>query len=176
MVNELVDGVSDAGRWTSSPILPGTIRSRSSARCSVRHAEDWAQFSRWAEAIFKMANFSVNLADETPAILRGWAELDAYVDDMVAERRHRLTDDLLSDLIRAEDDGDRLNADELRMTVASLLLAGTDTTRNQLAASLQVLLDHPEQWAMLREHPELAMPAVEESCATPPPCAARSAR
>ena len=49
------------------------------------------------------------------------------------------------------------------MTVAGLLLAGTDTTRNQLAASLQVLLDHPQQWAMLREHPELAMPAVEES-------------
>src|SRR6202000_877158 len=48
-------------------------------------------------------------------------------------------------------------------TLASLLLAGTDTTRNQLAASLQVLVDHPEQWAMLREHPELAMPAVEET-------------
>jgi cytochrome P450 len=99
-------------------------------------------------------------------VLRGWAELDAYVDQMVAERRHHLTDDLLSNLIRAEDPtfpGDRLTADELRMTVAGLLLAGTDTTRNQLAASLQVLLDHPDQWAVLRERPELAMPAVEES-------------
>jgi cytochrome P450 len=82
---------------------------------------------------------------------------------MVAERRRSLTDDLLSDLIRAENNGDRLNADELRMMVASLLVAGTDTTRNQLAASLQVLFDHPEQWAMLRDDPELAMPAVEES-------------
>ncbi len=166
VVNELVDGVADAGRCDvvtdiarhyPIPII-----------CALLGAPrgTWAQFSRWAEAIFKMANFSINLADETPAILRGWAELDAYVDELVAERRHRLTDDLLSDLIRAEDPtflGHRLNADELRMTVAGLLLAGTDTTRNQLAASLQVLLDHPEQWAMLREHPELAMPAVEES-------------
>ena len=166
VVNELVDGVvridgaarcdivTDIARHYPIPII-----------CALLGAPraSWADFSRWAEAIFKMANFSVNLAEEAPEILRGWAELDAYVDEMIAERRHRLTDDLLSDLIRAEDDGDRLSADELRMTVASLLLAGTDTTRNQLAASVQVLLDHPEQWAMLREHPELAMSAVEET-------------
>ncbi|BBY01243.1 cytochrome P450 [Mycobacterium seoulense] len=166
VVNELVDGVIDAGRCDvvtdiarhyPIPII-----------CALLGAPrgSWAQFSRWAEAIFKMVDFSVNLTDEMSTILRGWAELDAHVDEMVAERRHRLTDDLLSDLIRAEDptvQGDRLSADELRMTVAGLLLAGTDTTRNQLAASLQVLLDHPEQWAMLRERPELAMPAVEES-------------
>jgi cytochrome P450 len=163
VVNELIDGVADAGRCD---IVTDIARHYPiPIICALLGAPrgDWAQFSRWAETIFKMVNFSVNLLDEMPEILCGWAELDAYVDDMVAERRHRLTDDLLSDLIRAEDDGDRLNADELRMTVAGLLLAGTDTTRNQLAASLQVLLDHPEQWAMLREQPELAMPAVEES-------------
>lgn len=166
VVNELIDSVADAGRCDvvtdiarhyPIPII-----------CALLGAPrgSWAQFERWAEAIFKMVNFSVNIADEMPVILRGWAELDAYVDDMVAERRHQLTGDLLSDLIRAEDPtfrGDRLNADELRSTVAGLLLAGTDTTRNQLAASMQVLLDHPEQWAMLREHPDLAVSAVEES-------------
>ena len=53
-------------------------------------------------------------------------------------------------------------------------MAGTDTTRNQLAASVQVLCDHPDQWAVLHDHPELAMRAVEESmrhspavCGTP---------
>lgn len=59
-------------------------------------------------------------------------ELDDYVDETVARRRHSLADDLLSDLIRAEDDGDRLNTAELRMLA---LLAGTDTTRNQVASS-----------------------------------------
>ena len=77
--------------------------------------------------------------------LAAWDELDAYIDDMVARRRHTLTDDLISELIRAEDDGDRLTADELRMLAAGLLMAGTDTTRNQLAASVQVLSDHPDQ-------------------------------
>ena len=65
--------------------------------------------------------------------------------DMAARRRHSLTDDLFSDLIRAGDDGDRLTAAELRMLAGGLLLAGTDTTRNQVAASVQVLCEHPEQ-------------------------------
>jgi len=82
---------------------------------------------------------------------------------MVAQRRHSLTDDLLSDLIRAEDDGDRLDAAELRMLAGGLLLAGTDTTRNQVAASVQVLCEHPDQWELFNQHPELAMRAVEET-------------
>jgi cytochrome P450 len=49
------------------------------------------------------------------------------------------------------------------LQIPHLLVAGTDTTRNQLAASVQVLRDHPEQWALLAEHPELAGNAVEET-------------
>lgn len=163
VINELIDAIVAAGRCDVVPDI--ARRYPIPIICALLGAPrgDWAQFDRWAEEIFKMVNFSVNLIEEMPAVLRGWAELDAYVDGMVAQRRHHLTDDLLSNLIRAEDDGDRLSADELRLTVAGLLLAGTDTTRNQLAASVQVLLDHPEQWVLLREHPELAMSAVEES-------------
>ena len=49
------------------------------------------------------------------------------------------------------------------MLAAGLLMAGTDTTRNQLAASVHALCDHPDQWALLAEHPELATNAVEET-------------
>ena len=122
--------------------------------------EDWELFSSWTDDILKA--FSWNAANETPTILTAWAALDTYIDDMVARRRHALTDDLISELIRAEDDGDRLSADELRMLVAALLLAGTDTTRLQLGAAVHVLCDHPDQWALLGRHPELAVNAVEE--------------
>lgn len=124
-------------------------------------AEDWQLFSDWTDDIFKA--FSWDVAAHQRAILAAWDELDAYIDDMVAQRRHRLTDDLISELIRAEDDGDRLSADDLRMLAAGLLMAGTDTTRNQLAASMHVLCDHPDQWALLAQHPELANHAVEET-------------
>ena len=124
--------------------------------------EDWQQFSVWADDIFKAFTFPFS-ADGVPEVMRAWGELDEYVDDMIARRRHTLTDDLLSDLIRAEHDGDRLDAEQLRMLAASLLLAGTDTTRNQVAASIDVLCDHPDQWELLRDHPDLALPAVDET-------------
>jgi cytochrome P450 len=125
--------------------------------------EDWQHFAQWTDEIFKAFNFQPDATFDEAEIMRSWSELDAYVDDMVAARRDALTDDLLSELIRAESDGDRLNLGELRMLVAGFLMAGTDTTRNQLAASVQVLCEHPDQWAKLGEQPELAMQAVEES-------------
>jgi cytochrome P450 len=85
-----------------------------------------------------------------------WERLEAYIEDMIATRRWSLGDDLISELFRAEEDGDRLTHDELVSLAAILLNAGTDTTRNQLAAAVQVLADHPDQWALLAQRPELA--------------------
>jgi len=56
--------------------------------------------------------------------------------------------------------------------VASLLIAGTDTTRNQLAASVHALCEHPDQWELVARHPELAMNAVEETMRHSPIAAA----
>jgi cytochrome P450 len=123
-------------------------------------SEDSKLFSEWADDFFKL--FSWSVAEHEQAILTAWQELDDYIDAMVAERRKSLTDDLISELIRAEDDGDRLTTPELRMLAAGILMAGTDTTRNQLAAAVDTLCDHPDQWELLAEHPELAMNAVEE--------------
>jgi cytochrome P450 len=109
-----------------------------------------------------MKTFGWTAAQDEANILRSWAALDAYLDDMIAERRETLTDDLLSDLIRAEDDGDRLTHDELLMLASGLLMAGTDTTRNQVAAAIYTLCDHPDQWKLLAENPELTPNAVEE--------------
>ncbi|HEY0226983.1 MAG TPA: cytochrome P450 [Mycobacterium sp.] len=163
VMNDLVDQVADAGhcdvvadiaRPYPVPII-----------CALLGAprEDWQRFSLWADDVFKAFSFTVDVRDIEPDVMRAWAELDDYVDDMVDRRRHSLTDDLLSDLIRAEDDGDRLNTAELRMLAGGLLLAGTDTTRNQVAAAVQVLCEHPDQWQLLKERPELDMAAVEET-------------
>lgn len=163
VIEELIDGVVGAGRceFVADIARPYPIP----VICALLGAprEDWQQFSRWAEDIFKIVSFDCDLAAEEPVVLKAWGEFDDYIDAMVAERRQRLTDDLLSDLIRIEDGGDRLDAAELRMLAFSILVAGTDTTRSQLAASMQVLCDHPGQWALLAEKPDLAMRAVEET-------------
>jgi len=144
--------VTDIARQYPIPIICALLGAPS---------EDWELFSDWTDDIFKV--FAWNVAAHERVILAAWEKLDAYTDGMVANRRQTLTDDLVSELIRAEDDGDHLSADELRMLVSGLLLAGTDTTRNQVAASVHVLCDHPDQWALLARHPELATNAVEET-------------
>lgn len=122
--------------------------------------EDSGLLSQWADDIFKL--FTRDALAHERKILFAFAAFDAYLDDMVAERRLCRTDDLLSDLIRAEEDGDRLSGEELCRMAQALLLAGTDTTRNQLAAAVQVLCENPAQWALLGEHPELVPHAVDE--------------
>lgn len=148
------DVVTDIARQYPIPVI-----------CALVGAppEDWELISDWTDHI--MEAFGWDAANQTPTILAAWEALDTYVDEMVARRRRTLTDDLLSDLIRAEDPsspGDRLSGDELRRMVASLLLGGTDTTRLQLSAAVHVLCDHPDQWALLGRHPELAVNAVHE--------------
>ncbi|MGE2734952.1 cytochrome P450 [Mycolicibacterium vaccae] len=163
VINELIDAATASPRWefVSTIARPYPIP----VICALLGAprQDWEQFSRWAEDIFKIVSFDCDLAAEEPVVLQAWDEFDDYIDGMVAERRLTLTDDLLSDLIRIEESGDRLTAAEVRMLAFSILVAGTDTTRSQLAASVQVLCEHPDQWARLRARPELAMPAVEET-------------
>src|SRR3954468_9531596 len=123
--------------------------------------EDWKLFSRWATDIFRI--FKAHVVTTLPVIQAAPAELDEYVRQMIAERRKQPANDLLSDLIAAEEAGDRLATDELVMLAEAVLMAGTDTTRNQLACSVALFTEYPEQWARLAEEPELAPRAVEES-------------
>ncbi|HEX2851204.1 MAG TPA: cytochrome P450 [Acidimicrobiales bacterium] len=122
---------------------------------------DWKLFSDWATDIFRI--FNNDLANDLPKIRAASAALDDYVRALIAERRSAPADDLLSDLIAAEEAGDRLSTDELVMMCDAVLMAGTDTTRNQLACSVALLSEHPDQWALLAERPELATRAVEET-------------
>lgn len=160
VINGLIDPLTTKGRCEAVADIarPYPVPIISALLGAPR--EDWRLFSAWADDFFKL--FSWNVAENEDDILTAWGHLDDYIDDMVAARRESLTDDLISELIRAEDDGDRLTISELRMLAAGILMAGTDTTRNQLAAALDVFCDYPEQWALLAERPELAMRAVEE--------------
>jgi cytochrome P450 len=123
--------------------------------------QDWKLFSSWATDIFRI--FNNNLVEDLPLIERASGELNEYVTDMIAERRADPRDDLLSDLIAIEEEGDRLSTEEMTMLAQAVLMAGTDTTRNQLACSVALFTEHPDQWALLAEQPELAPRAVEES-------------
>jgi cytochrome P450 len=88
--------------------------------------------------------------------------LVAYVRELLAEKRRRPADDLLSALVAARDGEDRLTEDELTSMVYLLLLAGHETTVNLIGNGVLALLTHPDQLALLRAEPERLPAAVEE--------------
>jgi cytochrome P450 len=160
VVDGLIDGFVGAGRCelVSDLCDPYPIP----IVCELLGApkEDWKLFSAWATDIFRV--FNGDIANDLPTIKAAMTALDEYVRAMIDERRSRPADDLLSDMIAAEEAGDRLSTDELVMMTEAVLMAGTDTTRNQLACAVGVFSEFPDQWKLLADQPELAPLAVEE--------------
>ena len=160
VVNGLIDDVAQTGRAEvvrdicepyPIPII-----------CELLGApkEDWKLFSRLATDVLRI--FGSDLATELPTIMAAQEELDEYTRGLIAERRSVPLDDLLTDLISAEEAGDKLSNEELVMMVEAVIVGGTDTTRNQLGLALALFAEHPDQWELLRNDPSLAPRAVEE--------------
>ena len=161
VINELLDPICEIGEteFVSNICEPYPIP----IICELLGApkEDWELFSRLAEDIFKI--FNGNLAEDAPVIMAAQDEMDAYMRSLIAKRKIHPQEDLLTDLIRAEEDGDRLSTDELLSMANALLLAGTDTTRNQLACAVSLFPEHPVELQKIRDNSSLAPQAVEET-------------
>ncbi len=160
VVNELIDPVASTGRADIAvdicepypiPII-----------CELLGAprSDWQSFSRWAEDVLRI--FNGTALDEMKVIEQARLELNEYVVGLIEARRDDPRADLITDLIAAEEEGDRLSTEELVTMVNAVIVGGTDTTRNQLGCAMSVFAQHPDQWRLLAERPELAPNAVEE--------------
>jgi cholest-4-en-3-one 26-monooxygenase len=90
------------------------------------------------------------------------AEIFTLCDTVAEDRRHHPRDDLMTALVQAEIDGERLDNLELNLFFITLVVAGNETTRNLINHSLLALLDHPDQAQRLRDDPSLWDSAVEE--------------
>ena len=123
---------------------------------------DRDRFTLWtAQATFGLAAGVLPPEMLAQAAAAGMA-LAAYFQELIAARRTRLGDDLLSALIRAEEEGDRLSPSELISQAIGLLIAGFETTIGLIGNGVRALVEHPEELAKLRARPELIASAVEE--------------
>jgi cytochrome P450 len=104
----------------------------------------------------------VRIREHLPRIEAALAALYGYADDLIAARRRDPRDDLVTGLLRSQAGEAGLTATELRDSLVLLIFGGFDTTRNQLGLAMQVFMDHPDQWRLLGQHPELGAAAVEE--------------
>jgi cytochrome P450 len=128
-------------------------------------AEDRSRFAGWSARLAHSVQPQFGAADTAgPAAAQAArAEFAGYFRELIAQRRARPGPDLLSDLIRTEDEGARLTEDELIATCVLLLVAGHETTVSLISGAILALLRHPAQLAMLRAQPSLAAGAVEET-------------
>ncbi len=117
-------------------------------------------WSNWIQRQFD----AQSLMTERALIEQAVAEFYEYEDALIAQRRGSPSDDLISALIEAESEGDRLSHDELRNLILNILVGGVDTSQSQLAHAVRLLADYPDQWEELRADPQgLALAAVEEA-------------
>lgn len=89
-------------------------------------------------------------------------EVYAMCDAVAADRREHPRDDIMTALVNAEIDGERLDDMDLNLFFVTLVVAGNETTRNLINHSMLALIEHPEQAQMLRDDPTLWDSAVEE--------------
>jgi cytochrome P450 len=123
--------------------------------------EDAPRLHHWSLWIQRQFD-APSLMSEREKIEQAVAEFYDYAGKLLAKRRETPSDDLISTLIAAEQEGDRLSDVELVNLVLNVLIGGVDTTQSQLAQAIRLFAEHSDQWELLRERPDLASQAVEE--------------
>jgi cytochrome P450 len=116
-------------------------------------------WSNWIQKQFDAGS----MASEKQLIEQAVEEFYEYAEALLAERRAKPGDDLMSMLIATEEEGDRLSDVECINLVFNILAGGVDTTQSQMAHAIRLLAQHPDQWQALVADPGLAEAAVEES-------------
>ena len=162
LVETLLDRVAERGEMDVIADLALPVPSTVICEMMGVPLADRERFTDWTAA----ATHLLAAAFAPPEVLdRGIAalnELTSYFNDLIADHRRHLTDDILSDLIRAEEAGDRLSPDELLSQSIGLLIAGFETTIGLIGNGVLSLLRHPDQLQLLRANPALTASAVEE--------------
>ena len=126
---------------------------------------DWPRFRRWSDVILELSH-TVSGGEEAARVQRAFSavteEMKAYLAGLLEQRRVTPKDDLLTRLVEAEVDGERLTEEELLGFFQLLLVAGHETTTNLISNAILSFIEHPDQLARLRASPELLPSAVEE--------------
>jgi cytochrome P450 len=124
--------------------------------------EDAPRLHHWSNWIQRQFD-AISMATERDQIEQAVEEFYEYAEALVRARRADPRDDLITKLIQAEEEGDRLSDAECINLVFNVLVGGVDTSQSQLAHAIRLLAEHPGQWELLARDPSLAENAVEEA-------------
>ena len=165
----LADGFAEPGRCEFMAEFAEPYAARVIAILLGISEQEWPTIAAESAAIGLA--MGVRIREHLPRIEAALAALYDYADALIADRQRSPRDDFVTCLVRAQAGGRGepggpaeagLTAGELRDSLVLLIFGGFDTTRNQLGLAMQAFLQHPGQWRLLAERPELGPAAVEE--------------
>ena len=161
LAEELIDSYAGSGRCEFVSQFAEPYAARVLCKLVGMDEGHWHGLARWSTDMGLA--FGVTIRDDLERIEAALTNLYAVSDELIAQRRIEPGDDVVSSLVQAHDAEDgRLSDTELRAMVSLIIFGGMDTTKNQLGLAMQLFVDHPDQYALLAERPELGANAVEE--------------
>jgi cytochrome P450 len=162
---ELLDGLVERGEMDLATDYAVPLPMRVIAEMLGVPAADWPRYKRWSDVILELAN-TFTRDDKAARTLEEYRVVTAEIRDslpaLIAQGRAADPDNLLSRLVDAEVDGERLTPGELLGFVQLLLVAGQETTADLINNAILCFLEHPDQLARLHATPELLPSAIEE--------------
>jgi len=162
---ELLDGAMDRGTIDIAADYAVPLPMKVIAGMIGIPPEEWVTYKRWSDTILRLS-YSRSGAEDAERAKRDFTavtgEMQAYLAELISTRRRDPQDDLLTRLMEAEVDGERLAAEEILGFFQMLVVGGQETTTDLIGNAVLSLLENPDQLARLRAEPNLLESAIEE--------------
>jgi cytochrome P450 len=163
ITNGLLDTVADKGELDVAADLAFPLPVTVIAELLGLPASDRDRFKAWSVPAIRAAEMEIQGQIPEQHLLDAVGELEAYLDHMVIERERQPRSDLISGLVTATVDGERLTREEVISTCRLLLIAGFETTAHLIGNATHLLLRHPQALVQVRANEELLPSAIEEA-------------
>ena len=172
IVTDLLNQVDNASGFDVMDVLAKPLPAIVIAEMLGVPVKDRHLFEKWSAELLGYTD--VLNADRIHEAVAGDLSIRGYLQDLVQQKRLKPGDDLISAMIAVEEAGDQLDLDELLSTCTILLVAGHETTTRLIGSCLQLLMEHPDQFAEVRQDRQLLRRAIDEALRLEPPVLALS--
>ena len=162
LVEELLDAVEPAERMDVIKDLANPLPVIVIGEMMGLPREDRHLLKGWSDMLVGFLGGPFQTPELFEEAVRGITSMEDYLRQVIAERRKRPGEDLISQLLAAEEQGGLLNEQEILSTCSLVLFAGHETTTNLIGNAVNALLEHPDQLAVLQREPGAVPTAVEE--------------
>jgi cytochrome P450 len=162
IVNELLDSAQQDGRMDVIKDLAIPLPITVLTEILGVPKADISLFKPWADDILAYQGVNKPALEILRRGQKAILGIRAYLGELIKEKRRRPGEDLLSELVAAESEGDKLSQSELVNSSITLLVAGHETTTSLIGNGIYTLLRHPDQWQLLQDDPSLLTSAIEE--------------